>query len=305
MTPIRGFLKGKDLFGLIGISNLAIIATVIIIVAILGIEGLRIFIKEGVNFISTSVWSGVRERYGILFALGGTLITGVMAISIALVMAVASSITIVEILPRRLKPLISSLVDLSASIPTVIYGLWGLFVLAPLLANIAENPLLSALKSYLGSPGSLGTSLFTGSILLSIMISPFATAIVREALYSVPKYVDEALYSLGLTRFEVIMLKVRYIRRAILVAAMVAYGRAVGETIAVSMVVGNVVNPEFWKILNPGYTIASLIADQYQNAESYYYMVPAIFGAALILFAIGLAVNIAVIAISRGARYGD
>ncbi len=303
MIPIQGFLKEKDLFRLIGISNLAIIFTVILVVAILSIEGLRIFIRDGFSFISTSIWSGVRERYGILFALGGTLITSVIAIAIALVIAIASSITIVEILPRRLKPLISSLVDLSASIPTVIYGLWGLFVLAPIVVYVAENPLLKTVKSYLGSPGSLGTSLFTASILLSIMISPFATAIVREALYSVPKYVDEALYSLGLTRFEVAVLKIRYIRRAILVAAMVAYGRAVGETIAVSMVVGNVVNPEFWKILNPGYTIASLIADQYQNAESYYYMVPAIFGAALILFAIGLAVNIAVIRVLRGARY--
>ena len=304
MTPIQGFLKRRDLFRLIGISNIAIIITVVLIVAILSAEGLRIFIREGLSFISTSIWSGARERYGILFALGGTLITSVIAIVIALLIAIASSITIVEILPRRLKPLISSLVDLSASIPTVIYGLWGLFILAPLIASIAGNPLLSTIKSYLGSPGSLGTSLFAASILLSIMISPFATAIIREALYNVPKYVDEALYSLGLTRFEVAMLKIRYIRRAILVAAMIAYGRAVGETIAVSMVVGNVVNPEFWKILNPGYTIASLIADQYQNAESYYYMVPAIFGAALVLFAIGLSVNIAVIWISRGARYG-
>lgn len=164
---------------------------------------------------------------------------------------------------------------------------------------------MEPIKSYLGYPGSLGTSLFTASILLAIMISPFAAAIIREALMSVPRHIDEALYSLGLTKFEVAMLKLRYIRRSVLVASMVAYGRAVGETIAVSMVVGNVMNPEFWKILNPGYTIASLIADQYQNAESYYYMVPAIFGAALILFAIGLLVNIVVAIISRGEKYGE
>jgi phosphate transport system permease protein len=292
------FNKGDILFRFIGISNIAIIMTIFLIVFILSSESFKIFLRDGLNFILTS-------SYGILFALGGTLVTGLMAILIAMAISIGSSIAIVEVLPKRLKSVAGFFLDLAASVPTVIYGLWGLFVLSPFVFTIVGSPILEPIKSYLGYPGSLGTSLFTASILLAIMISPFAAAIIREALMSVPRHIDEALYSLGLTKFEVAMLKLRYIRRSVLVASMVAYGRAVGETIAVSMVVGNVMNPEFWKILNPGYTIASLIADQYQNAESYYYMVPAIFGAALILFAIGLLVNIVVAIISRGEKYGE
>ncbi|MFZ8825140.1 MAG: phosphate ABC transporter permease subunit PstC [Desulfurococcales archaeon] len=299
------FNNGDILFRFIGISNIAIIMTIFLVVFILSSEGFKIFLRDGLNFILTSSWSGVKESYGILFALGGTLVTGLMAILIAMAISIGSSIAIVEVLPRRLKSVAGFFLDLAASVPTVIYGLWGLFVLSPFVFTIVGPPILEPIKSYLGYPGSLGTSLFTASILLAIMISPFAAAIIREALISVPRHIDEALHSLGLTKFEVAMLKLRYIRRSVLVASMVAYGRAVGETIAVSMVVGNVMNPEFWKILNPGYTIASLIADQYQNAESYYYMVPAIFGAALILFAIGLLVNTVVAIISRSGKYGE
>jgi len=300
---LRGPFRGETLFNITGLANMFIIAVVALIVIILSLEGVRIFLRDGIAFITTSTWSGVKESYGVLFALGGTIVTGSIAIAISLVISIGSSITIVELAPKGLKSFLSALIDLSAAIPTVIYGLWGLFVLAPLIGSITGSPILSDLRSVLGSPGSLGTSLLTASILLSIMITPFATAIIREALSSIPKSIDEALYSLGLTRFEAALIKLRYIRRAVLVASMVAYGRAVGETIAVSMVVGNVVNPEFWKILSPGYTIASLIADQYQNAESYYYMVPAIFGSALILFAIGVAVNIVAFIASRGYRY--
>jgi phosphate transport system permease protein len=278
---------------------------IFLVVFILSSESFKIFLRDGLNFILISSWSGVKESHGILFALGGTLVTGLMAILIAMAISIGSSIAIVEVLPRRLKSVAGFFLDLVASVLTVIYGLWGLFVLSPFVFTIVGSPILEPIKSYLGYPGSLGTSLFTASILLAIMISHFAAAIIREALMSVPRHIDEALYSLGLTKFEVAMLKLRYIRRSVLVASMVAYGRAVGETIAVSMVVGNVMNPEFWKIFNPGYTIASLIADQYQNAESYYYMVPAIFGVALILFAIGLLVNIVVAIISRGEKYGE
>lgn len=294
--------RGEMLFRALAISNILIISIVAIMVIILGSEGVRIYIKEGFSFISTSIWSGARESYGILFALGGSIITSTIAITIAIAIAIGSAVTISELTPQRLRPLLSSLTDLSASIPTVIYGLWGLYILAPTLGWIAREWIPESLRNILGAPGSIGTSLLTASILLSIMISPFATAIIREALSSVPRSIDEALYSLGLTRFEVVALKLRYIRRAITVAIMIAYGRAVGETIAVSMVVGNVVNPEFWRILSPGYTISSLIADQYQNAESYSYMVPAIFGAALVLFAIGVVINTYVTMITRGQR---
>jgi len=298
----RKMARGEMFFRSFALSNILIIAIVAVMVILLGSEGVMIYIKEGVSFISTSIWSGARESYGILFALGGSIITSIIAIIIALAIAIGSAVTLSELAPRSMRFFLSSLTDLSASIPTVIYGLWGLYILAPAVGWITREWIPESVRSILGTPGSIGTSLLTASILLSIMISPFATAMIREALSSVPRSIDEALYSLGLTRFEVVVLKLRYIRRAIATAMMIAYGRAVGETIAVSMVVGNVVNPEFWRILSPGYTISSLIADQYQNAESYNYMVPAIFGTALVLFAIGVMINIYVTLITRGQR---
>ncbi|GAY25191.1 phosphate ABC transporter, inner membrane subunit PstC [Desulfurococcaceae archaeon AG1] len=294
------FKKNREYFFLLlALANIAIVFIVITINLVLAGQGVRIFIKEGLSFITTSAWSGVKESYGILFALGGTLVTGGIAIAIAALLAIGSAVTIIEILPSWARAFASTLTDLSAAIPTVIYGLWGLFVLSPVIGGLISTPPLSLLTPYLGSPGSLGTSLLSASILLSIMIVPFSTAIIRESLARIPKYIDEALYSLGLTKFEVVMIKLRYIRTSILTALMISYGRAVGETVAVAMVIGNVLNPDFWRIFSPGYTIASLIADQYQNAEAYTYMVPAIFGMALILFLIGLGINIYVSIISR------
>ena len=298
----RKMARGEMLFRSFALSNILILAIVAVMVILLGSEGVMIYIKEGVSFISTSIWSGARESYGILFALGGSIITSIIAIIIAIAIAIGSAVTLSELAPQSMRLFLSSLTDLSASIPTVIYGLWGLYILAPAVGWITREWIPESVTSILGTPGSIGTSLLTASILLSIMISPFATAMIREALSSVPRSIDEALYSLGLTRFEVVVLKLRYIRRAIATAMMIAYGRAVGETIAVSMVVGKVVNPEFWRSLSPGYTISSLIADQYQNAESYNYMVPAIFGTALVLFAIGVMINIYVTLITRGQR---
>lgn len=282
----------EPLFITLALANIAIVVIVVMITLILAGQGVRIFAKEGISFITTSVWSGVRESYGVLFALGGSLVTSGVAILIAALLSIGAAVTITEILPSWARALASTLTDLSAAIPTVIYGLWGLYVLAPAIGDLFTRSPLSQLTPYLGSPASLGTSLLAASILLAIMITPFSTAIIRESLARIPREIDEALYSLGLTRFEAILIKIRYIRSSILAATMISYGRAVGETIAVAMVVGNVVNPEFWKILSPGYTIASLIADQYQNAEAHTYMVPAIFGAALVLFLVGLGINI-------------
>lgn len=293
------FGKRDKFFKFLVVANSIIILIVIFMAFILFEQSIKIFTKEGISFLTTSVWNPVRENYGILFALGGSIVTAAIAVLIASILSIASAVTIVEILPNRVKTIASTLTDFSAGLPTVIYGLWGLYVLAPFIGKVTHQQLFFRLSPYLGMSTYAGASILTASLLLSIMITPFATAIIREALARVPKDIEEALYSLGLTKFEVIMLKLKYIRSSIPPALMIAYGRAVGETIAVAMVVGNVVNPDFWKILSPGYTISSLIANQYLNAESFYYMVPAIFGAALILFLIGLGINIYVTIITR------
>ncbi len=282
-----------DRFSFLAITNIIIILAVSLVVYILFFYSTPIFLRKGMGFIFTSVWNPILEDYGILFAIGGTFITATLAIAITLVFSISASIVIVEIMPRKLKGLLSIAIDIAAAIPSVIYGLWGLLILSPILKTYIMDPLYNlGLGAILGVPRGLGTSIFAASIVLAIMVTPYATSIIREELASIPIYIKEALISLGLTKWEYIKMEIGYIRRTILTAIAVAYGRAVGETTAVAMVIGNMVMPDFYKIFNPGYTISSLIANQYPNAEAYRYMVNAIFGSALILFIISLAINI-------------
>jgi phosphate transport system permease protein len=175
----------------------------------------------------------------------------------------------------------------------VIYGLWGLYVLAPALNQYVMTPL----HQYLGfvplfSTKPIPTNLFTAGVLLAIMIIPFASSIIREAYSAVPHHLKEAAYSLGMTRWEVIRTLLGYIRSSILAGAFLALGRAMGETVAVAMVVGNTLTfPR--SLFDMGYTIPSLIANQFPNAEAYSYMMPALYGGALILFVAGLIINLA------------
>lgn len=300
MPRARGI---ADLFGFFSTANIAVIVSFSLVVGIVTIYSIPILYKEGASYIVTSVWKPVSESYGIAFAIGGTIVAASIAILIALAAATASSIVIVEIAPQRLRGVLEILTDVSASIPTVVYGLWGLSFLAPALKQAIMDP-VSSWTGLLGRPSGTGASLFTASILLAIMIYPFATAIIREGFKRIPRETREALYSLGLTRWEVVEQELKILRPTVVAGLMVAFGRAVGETVAVSMVVGNVLNPLFYAIFSPGYTISSLIADQFPNAEAYRLMPSAIFGGALVLFSIGFVVNIAATRIAGMGSHG-
>ncbi|MCS7099063.1 MAG: phosphate ABC transporter permease subunit PstC [Sulfolobales archaeon] len=281
-----------DVFKLISITNFILISSVVLVVLVLFATSLPIVLRDGVSPLIHSIWNPVSEEYGFLFALGGTVVTASLALAISLALSIGLAAVYAEYIPDKLRPVVKNFMDLAASIPSVIYGLWGLKVLSPVLRSYVMEPLVSlGLSPYLGHPSPTGTSLFSAAVLLAVMVTPLSSSIIRERLVSIPMHIREALYSLGLMKTEVVLLELKYIRRSILTAMAVSYSRAVGETAAVAMVVGNVVNPYFFKIFRPGYTISSLIADQYPNAEAYYYMVPALFYAALVLFFISLAVN--------------
>jgi phosphate transport system permease protein len=263
------------------------------IVISLVVNSYPIFLRDGLSFIFRSAWNPVREDYGILPALLGTLIVSAIAISIALPLAISLAVFSAELAPKSIKRIINSVSDLMAGLPSVIYGLWGLYVLAPALNQYVMTPL----HQYLGfvplfSTKPIPTNLFTAGVLLAIMIIPFASSIIREAYSAVPHHLKEAAYSLGMTRWEVIRTLLGYIRSSILAGAFLALGRAMGETVAVAMVVGNTLTfPR--SLFDIGYTIPSLIANQFQNAEAYSYMMPALYGGALILFIAGLIINLA------------
>lgn len=283
------------LYRILMTSNLGVVFFVASILIVLVSTSMPVLIRDGPSIFLKTSWNPVEENYGILPAIAGTIISASTAIALALVLAVSTSIVVVEVLPKRLRTLVEVLVDLSAAIPSVIYGLWGLYMLSPLLKDFLMDRIVElGLGSIFGYPRGLGTSLFSASILLSLMVTPFASSIIRTGLRSIPAHMKEALTSLALTKWEIIVLELKYIRRTIFTALAVAYGRAVGETAAVAMVVGNTLTTDFLKVFSPGYTVSSLIADQYPNAEAYTYMVSALFSAGFFLFILSLAVNVLV-----------
>jgi phosphate transport system permease protein len=275
-----------------------IVATIGLLTAMFLVEAYPIIARDGVAVFFQTRWDPVRESYGVLQALTGTVLTSAVAMALAMPMAIGVAVTINEILPARLRGIFGSLVDLTATMPTVIFGLWGLFVLGPFLHE-AVNSVSKFLVGYevMTSPYTL----FTAGVLLAIMITPYAAAVIREGYALVPKPVEEAIYAMGATRFEAALIKLRYVKNYILGGFFLALGRAMGETVAVAMVVGGNFSRFTTNIFESGITISSLIALQFPNAASYQYMVPALFAGALLLTLFGLAINaVAIYIIQRG-----
>jgi len=270
-----------------------IVATIGLLTAMFLVEAYPIIARDGVAVFLQTRWDPVRESYGVLQALTGTVLTSAVAMALAMPMALGVAVTINEILPARWRGIFGSLVDLTATMPTVIYGLWGLFVLGPTLQSLINT----LARDMMTSPYTL----FTAGVLLAIMITPYAAAVIREGYALVPKPVEEAIYAVGATRFEAALIKLRYVKNYILGGFFLALGRAMGETVAVAMVVGGNFSRFTTNIFESGITISSLIALQFPNAASYQYMVPALFAGALLLTLFGLAINaVAIYIIQRG-----
>jgi phosphate transport system permease protein len=271
-----------------------IVVTIGLLTAMFLVEAYPIIARDGIAVFLEARWDPVRESYGVLQALTGTVLTSAVAMALAMPMAIGVAVTINEILPARLRGIFGSLVDLTATMPTVIFGLWGLFVLGPTLKSLV-NYLAGGVV--MASPYTL----FTAGVLLAIMITPYAAAVIREGYALVPKPVEEAIYAMGATKFEAVLIKLRYIKNYILGGFFLALGRAMGETVAVAMVVGGNFSRFTTNIFESGITISSLIALQFPNAAAYQYMVPALFAGALLLTLFGLAINaVAIYIIQRG-----
>lgn len=293
--------KGRraDLLDPLKIAPLFFLVLLAALVVILLAKSWPAVTTIGLGLLGPS-WAPSVGKYGVLPALVGTAVTSALAISIALPLAAASAIAVEEFAPVKLRPLLASLQDLSAALPTVLYGLWGVFYLAPavhrveLLLHDAEASAFAALglpdvgpfRSY---PYS-GFTLLTAGVLLAIMIIPYASAIVREGYALVPQDVVEAAYALGATRWEAVRIRLRYIRTYVFSGAFLALGRAMGETVAVALVVGNVAEALPSALTAPGVTISSLIATQFAGALDALTL-SALYFAALLLAAAGLALN--------------
>ncbi len=247
--------------------------------------------KFGFSFLIRSVWDPVAEDFGALPFIYGTLVSSLVALLIAVPLSLGTALFLTEICPRSIRAVLSLLVELLAAIPSVIYGLWAIFVLAPFLRFYVQ-PFLA---KYLGWTGlftgpKYGSGMLAAGVILAIMILPIISSITREVIMAVPRQQREAALALGATKWEMLRMAVlRNARTGILGAVILGLGRAFGETMAVTMVIGN--NPAISKSLfAPGYTLASVIANEFSEAVGRTYL-SALMEAALILFALTLVVN--------------
>jgi len=232
----------------------------------------------GLKFIITNEWNPTegREVYGALPFIAGTLITSILALIICLPLAFSTSLFVAEYFRNtRISSVLSSLVDLLAGIPSIVYGLWGFYVLRPLMINLGLS--------------DQGFGIFTSSLILAIMIIPFATSMSNEIILMVPDELKEAAYSLGATRLEVIFnVIIPNARSGIIASYILALGRALGETMAVTMLIGNS-NSIPSGLFDTGNTMASIIANQFGEASGL--KLSALIAIGLILFAITGLVN--------------
>ena len=257
------------------------------------IEARPAFQKFGViGFTFDNNWDVAKNIYGALPLVVGTIITSAVALLIGVPVAIAAALYVTELCPRRLRAPLTIMLDLLAAVPSVVYGLWGVFVLIPKLKP-AEQWVSDRLSfiPFIGGAHVAGPNYFIGGLILAIMILPIVSAITREVMATVPPDNKEAALALGATRWEMIRIAILpYSRAGITGAAMLGLGRAIGETIAVTLVVGNA--PVIGKhLFDQGYTLAAVIANEFGEAASNPVHRAALIAAGLVLFVLTLAVN--------------
>jgi phosphate transport system permease protein len=270
---------------------------IVILIVFVGLElywGSRLSIaKFGVGFLFSSEWDPVTDKYGALPFIFGTLVSSLLALLIAVPLGVSTALFLTELAPYKLRQPIVMAIEMLAAVPSVIFGLWGIFILIPWL----RDHLFVWLKHYLGFlplfQGPIyGVSMLAAGIIVAIMILPIITSISREILRSVPNLQREAAYALGATRWEVLKIAVlSYARRGLFGAAVLGLGRALGETMAVTMVIGN--RPQIAaSLFAPGYTLASVVANEFAEAQTDLYF-NALFELGLVLLVVAILVNVA------------
>ncbi len=251
----------------------------------------RLSMREfGFGFLTSTRWNPVGGEFGALPFIYGTVVSSLLALLISVPLSLGVAVFLVEQAPRRLARPLTFLVELLAAIPSVVYGLWGIFVLAPLLRQYVEPPLQKWLGWTPLFEGPItGVGLLTGGIILAIMITPIISAVVRDVLAVVPVSQREAALALGATKWETTRVVLANGGPGIAGAIILGLGRAIGETMAVTMVIGN--RPQISaSLLEPSYTIASVIANEFSEASGDIYR-SALVELGLILFFVTFAIN--------------
>ena len=297
---VGDFLLRTGSLGL-ALSVLAITAT---IATVLFVQSRQARVAFGWPFLWTSVWDPVALRFGALPFIYGTVMTTFLALAIAVPVGLGAAICLAELLPLRIADGLTFLIELLVAVPSVVYGLVGVFVLVPAMRGL-ETTIQGALGFIpLFSGPIYGVGLLTASVLLAVMVVPFIIAVSREVLLAVPETQREAALALGATRWEMVRhVVLPYARAGILGSIFLALARALGETMAVTMVIGN--RPEVSaSLFAPAYTMAAVLANEFTEATDDVYL-SALVEVALVLFAITVVVNgIARLLIGRVPRPG-
>jgi phosphate transport system permease protein len=271
-------------------AGLLMVLIVLAKVIALGADSMLAIRRFGFGFLTSQHWNPIRGEFGALPFIYGTVVSSLIALLISVPLSLGIAIFLVEQAPLYVARPIGFLVELLAAIPSVVYGLWGIFVLAPFLRVYVEPPLakwLGWLPLFRGSITGIG--LLTGGIILAIMVTPIISAVVRDVLASVPGSQREAALALGATKWEMIRVVLVNGAPGIAGAVILGLGRALGETMAVTMVIGN--RPEIsLSLFEPSYTIASAIANEFTEATEDLYL-SSLVELGLILFLVTFIVN--------------
>jgi len=283
--------------------TIVVLCIIALLVGELILHSAEVILRYGFSFFFGWNWDPKANIYGALPMIYGTLFTATLALLIAIPISIGIATFLTEIAPPKLREFLTTTIELIAAIPSVVIGLWAIFYLAPLIRDII-HPLfkpLSFIPFFSGE--TFGYCYLTATLVLVFMITPIMTSIFKEAFESVPKDLKDAMYALGATRYETIRhITIPFSRTAIFTGTILAYGRALGETLAVTMVIGNQPNITL-SLFSPGYTLAAVIANEFIEATSRLH-VAALIGMGLILFIISLIVNfVGVILLKRLKRW--
>ena len=284
--------RGDRLFALVVKSAVwFVVALAVGLVAALAWESSGAMRAFGARFLVTTTWDPVAGEFGALPFIYGTLVSSALAMLIAVPLSLGAAIYLADIAPFWIRPPIAFLIEMLAAVPSVVYGLWGIFVLIPWLRDWVQ-PFLGARLGFLPlfQGPSYGVGMMAAGLILAIMVIPYITSVSREVLLAVPNTQREAALGLGATRWEATRVAVlRYGRSGLIGAVLLGLGRALGETMAVTMVIGN--RPEIASsLLAPGYSMAAVVANEFAEATSDLY-VSALVEIGLILLLVTVVVN--------------
>jgi phosphate transport system permease protein len=279
----RGFRLGTGFFAFLVVALVAGIFFELYRTSHLSLE------KFGFRFWTGKTWDPVSGEFGAFPFIWGTLYSSLLAMLISTPIAIGIAIYLSELSPRRLRTPLAFLTELLAAVPSIVYGLWGVFVLVPIVRSlqVATPDWMKKIPLFSGPP--LGVGMLSAGLILAVMVIPFTSAVAREVLKAVPSTQREAAYALGATRWEAILAALRFGRTGIIGAVILGFGRAVGETMAVTMVIGN--NPQVSASLYaPQYSMAAVIANEFTEAADNLYL-SALIEIGLVLFVITVIIN--------------